>query len=64
MSIEMENPTSTYERVDAALNYVFQMNMAKSIKDEEHYKFSFDKAVSLLSEAIEELDAIESTEDL
>ena len=53
MSIEMENPTTILEKVDAASNLVEQMYLAHMIKDEKHFEEAHKKAGELLSDVIE-----------
>ena len=56
MSIEMDNPKTTIEKVDAAANLVQQMFMSHRIHDESIFNNAHKKATTLLSEAVEELD--------
>lgn len=60
MSIEMENPKTLLEKVDAASNYVEQMMLAHMIKDEERFKQAHKEASGLLFDATR---MIEETEE-
>lgn len=53
MSIEMENPTTLLEKVDAAFNLVEQLYLAHKIKDEKTFEEAHKKAGELLADAIE-----------
>ncbi len=59
MSIELDNPKTTYERVDAAANFVMQMRLAHQIKDERTFIMAHKRASELLAEALEEIDGLE-----
>lgn len=59
MSIEMENPKTLLEKVDAAANWVQQMYLAHMIRDETKFKEAHSKATNLLSDATEMADEIE-----
>jgi len=52
MSIEMENPKTLLEKVDAAANLVEQMYLSKMIHDDETFKSAHAKASTLLHEAL------------
>lgn len=52
MSIEMNNPKTILEKVDAAANLVEQMNMAHMIKDEETFRKAHQKAGKFLFDAM------------
>ncbi len=52
MSIEMENPKTIVELIDAAANLVEQMNMAKMIHDEERFKYAHKNAGDFLHKAL------------
>lgn len=56
MSIEMDNPETVLEKIDAAANLVEQMYLAHMIRDEERFKESHKKAADLLFEAVQMLD--------
>lgn len=56
MSIEMNNPKTVYEKIDAAANLVQQMFLAHTIKDEEHFKKSHKQAGDLLFKAMRQLE--------
>lgn len=47
MSIEMENPETTLEMVDALTNLVEQMFLAHQIKDERMFKIAYERAAEL-----------------
>ena len=57
MSIEMENPTTPLELIDAAANYVEQMALAKTIGDEKQFKKAHQKAGDFLFKAARLLDS-------
>ncbi len=56
MSIEMNNPKTFLEKVDAAANLVEQMYLAHMVKDEQKFKEAHEKASALLFEAIQEIE--------
>ncbi len=56
MSIEMDNPKTALEKVDAAANLVEQMYLAHMIRDEAKFKEAHKKAGYLLRDAIDMLD--------
>jgi len=56
MSIEMDNPKTLLEKVDAAANLVQQMYLAHMIKDEKKFKEAHQQATTLLSDAVEMID--------
>lgn len=56
MSIEMENPKTVLEKLDAAANLVEQMHMSHMIKDEARFKYAHEKAGSLLFDAMRQLE--------
>lgn len=56
MSIEMNNPKTVYEKIDAAANLVEQMMLAHSIKDEAHFKVAHEKAGDLLFKAMRQIE--------
>ena len=60
MSIELENPQTTLERVDAAANFVEQMYLSHKIGDESTFDKAHKRASELLAEATDELDALET----
>lgn len=59
MSIEMKNPKTALGKIDAAANYVEQMQMAHMIKDEKRFKFAKEEAARLLFEATLQLQETE-----
>lgn len=56
MSIEMENPKTLLEKVDAASNLVEQMYIAYKMKDEKTFEEAHQKAGELLAGAIDLID--------
>ena len=62
MSIEMENPKTVAEKMDAAANLVEQMNLAHTIRDEEHFKKCHQKAGDLLFKAMRQLEEQEGVD--
>lgn len=56
MSIEIENPKTAFEKIDAAANLVEQMYLAHMIKDEKHFKEVHKKAGDLLFKAKRQLE--------
>jgi len=58
MSIEMENPETVYEKIDAAANLLEQMFMAHRIKDEAHFTKVHKKAGDLLFKAMRQLEDV------
>ncbi len=56
MSIEMDNPQTPLEKVDAAANWVQQMFLSHMIKDESKFKEAHQKATSLLADVTDYLD--------
>jgi len=63
MSIEMENPQTLLEKVDAAANLVQQMYLAHMIKDEAKFKDAHQQATKLLGDAIEMIDEDDDLDD-
>jgi hypothetical protein len=59
MSIEMENPKTVVEKIDAAANLVEQMNMANMIGDKMHFQKVHKRASELLFNALRQLEATE-----
>jgi hypothetical protein len=53
MSIEMENPTTLVEKVDAASNHVAQIRLALMTGDKNHALAAVDKAGELLFDALQ-----------
>lgn len=60
MSIEINNPKTLLEKVDAAANLVQQMYLAHMIKDESKFKEAHSKATELLFDATQMADEIEA----
>lgn len=58
MSIEIENPKTLTEKIDAAANLVEQMNMAHMMKDEAHFKKCHQKAGKFLFDAMRKLEEL------
>lgn len=56
MSIEMNNPKTPLEKIDAAANLVEQMFLAHSIRDEKKFKEAHFKAGDLLFKAMRQLE--------
>lgn len=52
MSIEMQNPETIMEKVDAAANLIEQMMMAHAIKDEAKFEEAHQKAGNFLFDAM------------
>lgn len=59
MSIEMDNPKSLLEKVDAAASLVQVMYLAHMVRDELKFKEAHKKATKLLAEATEMIDESE-----
>lgn len=56
MSVEINNPKTVYEKIDAAANLVEQMMLAHTIKDEAHFKKVHKQAGDLLFEAMRQIE--------
>ncbi len=56
MSIEMRNPKTAEEKIDAASNLVEQMYLAHMIHDEVKFKEAYQRAGQLLFDALRELE--------
>lgn len=56
MSIEMENPQTVRELVDAAWNYVEQARLAMMVGDRKHLETAISETARLLSVAMEKLE--------
>lgn len=56
MSINIENPQTTLEKADATANFIEQMFLAHKMHDEKRFNEAHQKASSLLSDVVEELD--------
>lgn len=56
MSIEMDNPKTLLEKVDAAANLVEQMYLAHTMKDDKTFSEAHKKAGALLFEATQMID--------
>lgn len=62
MSIEMENPKTVLELVDAAANNVAQVRLALSIYDYGYASTATERAADLLAKAMEMLNECDPTE--
>lgn len=60
MSIEMENPQTLLEKIDAAANLVQQMYLAHMIRDDVKFKEAHQQATRLLADATTMADEIEN----
>lgn len=60
MSIEMENPETLLQKVDALTNLVEQMLLAHRMRDEQRFNDAHDKAAQLGFEVMEALQESES----
>ena len=56
MSIEMDNPKTALEKIDAAANLVEQMFLSHMIRDEATFKKSHQCAGTLLFDAMRQLE--------
>jgi hypothetical protein len=56
MSIEMKNPKTVEEKIDAAANLVEQMYLAHMIHDEVKFKEAHSQAGSFLFDALRQLE--------
>jgi hypothetical protein len=56
MSIEMDNPKTALEKIDAAANLVEQMYLSHMIHDEKTFKEAHRKAGDLLFGAMRQLE--------
>lgn len=56
MSIEIENPKTVAEKIDAAANLIEQMFLANKIGDQEHFSKVHKKAGQLLFDANRQLE--------
>ena len=64
MSIEMENPKTALEKIDAAANLVEQMFLSHQIRDENRFMYAHARAGKLLFDAIRQLeDSNEGSEE-
>lgn len=63
MSIEMNDPKTVYEKIDAAANYVEQMFLAHKIKDEKHFAEVHKKTGDLLFKAMRQLEDVDDPTD-
>jgi len=60
MSIEMENPETLLEKVDALTNLVEQMLLAHRMRDEQKFNEAHDKAAQIGFEVLEALQESEA----
>jgi len=58
MSIEIEDPKTVYEKIDAASNLIEQMQLAHQIKDESQFKYAYKKAGDLLFAAMRQMEQL------
>ena len=56
MSIEMENPKTVMQKIDAAANLVEQMKLAHTINDYSHFNKCHEKAGKFLFDAMRQLE--------
>lgn len=56
MSIELENPQTLPEKIDAASNFVSQMMLAHKTGDEKHFMAIYERASSLLHGAMQDAE--------
>lgn len=56
MSIEMENPQTLSELIDAAWNHVEQIRIANTIGNKSHVEKAVSEASRLLSLAMEKIE--------
>lgn len=56
MSIEIENPQTTKEMVDAAWNYVEQARLAMMIGDRQRLETAISEASRLLGNAMQKME--------
>ena len=59
MSIEMDNPKTLLEKIDAAANYVAQIRIASMIGDTAQIRIAVEKASKLLFDATQMAAEIE-----
>lgn len=57
MSINLKNPETVLEKVDAAFNYVCQIRLAFMVGDTDRVLTALDEAERLLHESVESLEA-------
>lgn len=60
MSIEMENPQTLVELIDASANWVAQIHLAYAIGDKNHISKAINEAERLLSIALEKAEELEN----
>jgi hypothetical protein len=63
MSIEMKNPKTVLEKIDAAANLVEQMFLSHSIRDENHFRKCHQQAGKLLFDAMRQLEGEEDSKE-
>lgn len=61
MSINLENPQTAFEKIDAAANFVEQMQLAHAIRDEERFKLAHKRAGELLFDAMRQMEESEDS---
>lgn len=64
MSIELENPKTLVEKIDAAANYVAQMLLAKTVRDDVQFEEAHARASRLLFEACQMAEESKTEPDL
>lgn len=63
MSINLENPKTLIEKIDAARNFIEQMYLAHSIHDEATFIYAHKRAGDLLFEAQLEAEGLPNDEE-
>lgn len=58
----MKNPKTAFEKIDAAANYVEQMMLAHTIKDEAHFRKCHQEAGKLLFDALRQMESSDEEE--
>lgn len=56
MSIELENPKTGFEKVDAAANYVAQIRIALMARDTTRIEHALERAEKLLFDALRQME--------
>lgn len=63
MSINLENPKTLIEKIDAARNFIEQMGLAHAIDDEAQFTYAHKRAADLLFEAQLEAEGLPNDEE-